>query len=215
VIEVLVPIFPGLGFREDPLYGVITVDVTPDRLEPLQKVVELLDVPRDAAELRVSLVWGKKSTFRAPLPRELRGVEGPLRERFGYERYELENRYFLPALERGKGKIEIYPDYTLEYALDRVEPASGEADVRLDVSRWSIFGERLASILQTDLRVSVGRPTVVGAVPMPPDRNVFQGFDQRRYPAATARALILVIEVSIPDEAPPPRAASVIDQFRG
>lgn len=215
VIEVLVPIFPWIRFREDAVSGVITADVTPDRLEPLQKVLELLDVPRDPVELTIHLVWGKKSSFRGTIPLAIREAEQELRDRFPFGRYEVGNSVYLPALERGKGKVEIYPDYTLEYALDRVEPASGEVDLRLAVSRLSILGDRVATVLQTNQRAHPGQPCVVGGLPVPSDRNAFEGTDQRRYDAVSDRALILVIDVSFPESTAPTREASVVDRTEG
>jgi hypothetical protein len=215
VINVLTPIFPTVRFREDPYFGVITADVTPDRLEPLQKVIDLLDVPRDPVELTIHLVWGKKSSFRGPVPQEIRVVESELHKRFPFGRYEVEASVYAPVLERGKGMAEIFPDYTLEYALDRVEPASGEVDLRLDVSRLSILGERLTSVLRTSQRVYVEQPCVVGGIPVVPDRNAFHGTTQRAYEPISDRCLILVIEVSLPESTPPPREASVTDQSEG
>lgn len=215
VIEVLVPIFPGLHFREDPFYGVVTVDVTPDRLEPLQKVLELLDVPRDPVDLTVHLLWGRRSTFRGAVPREVRSAEKELRARFKFERYDLGNTLFLPVLERGKGKAELYPDCTLEYAVDRVDPGFGQVDMRLDVSRLSIRGDRLASLLQTNQRVSVGHPCVVGGVPVHPNPNSYQGTDQRRSQASSGRALILVIEVELSEPSIPDLEAGLVDRSEG
>jgi hypothetical protein len=215
IIQILVPIFPGIHFREDPFLGVITADVTPDRLEPLHQVLEMLDVRRDPAELTIHLVWGKKSSFRGSVPDEIRLVEQELRERFPFGRYEVQSSVFLPVLERGKGKVEVFPDYTLEYAVDRVEPASGEVDVRVDISRLSILGDRLASVLQADLRVYTGQPRVLGGIPVAPDRNAFQGTDQRRFEAVSDRALILVLEVSLTEPIIPTREASLVDRTEG
>jgi len=213
VVEILVPLFPGVHFDRDVYSGLVTTDITPNRLEPLQRVLDLLDVPRDPVDLMIHVVWGGEGNFRGSLPEELKPVAGELAKRFSCGRYEVANTLFLPVLERGRGKVEMEPGYMLEYAVDRVEPASGEIDIRLDVSRLSILGDRIGTVLETNQRLRPGRPAIVGGVPLAPQRSAVRQGDAVRYEKTAPRTLILVIQASLPDN--PTKTVTLIDDSDG
>jgi hypothetical protein len=213
VVEILVPLFPGVHFNQDPYSGLITTDITPNRLEPLQQVLDLLDVPRDPVDLMIHVVWGGEGSFRGAVPEELKPVAGELRRRFSCDRYEVENTLFLPVLERGRGKVQMEPGYMLEYAVDRVEPASGEIDIRLDVSRLSIMGDRIGTILQTNQRLHPDLPETVGGVRLAPQQSAIRQGDAVRYEKTAPRTLILVIQASLPDN--PTKTVTLIDEGDG
>ncbi len=195
VVEVLVPIFPDFRFRHDPNSGSLIVEGNPDRLKPIEQVIASVDVPRPEVNMTVHLLWGRKSNLKVPIPKEVAKAEPELRKRFKFNKYELANSIYLPALESSEVKAQILPGFLLECAVDRVEPTTGTLDVRIRVSRSGLGDPRLRTVVETGVRVSRGEPALLGGIPLDLDSGNGQVDLGRMQPD---RYLVLVLDADIP-----------------